>query len=55
MKAYMLGALLVVGVVMTSVQSSAHHSFAAEFDRAKQVRLTGIVTKVEWTNPHVWF
>jgi hypothetical protein len=55
MKAYMLGALLVAGVVMTSVQSSAHHSFAAEFDRSKQVRLTGIVTKVEWTNPHVWF
>lgn len=33
----------------------AHHSFAAEFDADKPIELTGIVTKVEWTNPHVWF
>ena len=33
----------------------AHHSFAAEFDAAKPFKLTGTVTKVEWTNPHVWF
>jgi hypothetical protein len=33
----------------------AHHSFAAEFDAAKPVTLTGAVTKLEWTNPHVWF
>ncbi len=33
----------------------AHHSFAAEFDAAKTITLTGYVTKVEWTNPHVWF
>ena len=55
MKSYLLGGLIVAGVVMTSVQSSAHHSFAAEFDSSKQVRITGIVTKSEWTNPHVWF
>jgi len=33
----------------------AHHSFAAEFDSNKQIKLTGVVTKVDWTNPHVWF
>jgi len=32
----------------------AHHSFAAEFDAEKAVKLTGTVTKVEWTNPHAW-
>ena len=34
---------------------AAHHSFSAEFDAAKPITITGIVTKVEWTNPHVWF
>jgi hypothetical protein len=33
----------------------AHHSFAAEFDSDRPIELTGIVTNVEWTNPHVWF
>lgn len=33
----------------------AHHSFAAEYDGEKPVKVTGTVTKVEWTNPHIWF
>ena len=33
----------------------AHHSGAAEFDSTKKVALTGVVTKVEWTNPHAHF
>jgi hypothetical protein len=32
-----------------------HHSFSAVFDGAKPVTLTGVVTKVEWANPHVFF
>jgi hypothetical protein len=32
----------------------SHHSFAAQYDAAKPVSLTGKVTKVEWTNPHVY-
>ncbi len=30
----------------------AHHSFAAEYDATKAVRITGVISKVEWTNPH---
>jgi Family of unknown function (DUF6152) len=33
----------------------AHHSFSAEYDSKKPVTLKGIVTKVEWMNPHVYF
>ena len=33
----------------------AHHSFAAEFDASKAVRVTGTLSKVEWTNPHIYF
>ncbi len=34
---------------------AAHHSFAAEFDGTKAIRVTGTLTKVEWTNPHSYF
>src|SRR5271167_4620699 len=33
----------------------AHHSFAAEFDDKKPVKMTGTLTRVEWQNPHIWF
>lgn len=33
----------------------AHHSFAAEYDANQPVKVTGVVTRVDWTNPHIWF
>jgi hypothetical protein len=56
MRQIVLGLMLVaIGVLAAAMPLMAHHSFAAEFDSKKQVTLTGTVTKVEWTNPHVWF
>jgi uncharacterized protein DUF6152 len=39
----------------TGISLSAHHSFAAEFDDTKPVKVTGTITNVEWKNPHIWF
>ena len=33
----------------------AHHSFAAEYDAKKPIELKGVITKVDWMNPHVYF
>ena len=46
---------LFVCVLLTPLSLLAHHSFAAEFDASKPLKLTGTVTRLEWTNPHTWF
>lgn len=46
--AALLGATLAAAVLPVY----AHHSFAAEYDASKAVRITGVISKVEWTNPH---
>ena len=43
---------LLVGAAPTLI---AHHSFAAEYDSNQPVKVTGVVTRVDWTNPHIWF
>jgi hypothetical protein len=56
MKSSALGLMAVVcGVFLAVSPLPAHHSFSAEYDSKKQVELKGIVTKVEWMNPHVYF
>ena len=54
MKRALLLAVAAAGVAWLS-SASAHHSFAAEFDRDMPITVTGTVTKVEWANPHARF
>jgi hypothetical protein len=48
--------LVFVGVawLLAAAPAAPHHAFAAEFDINRPVKLTGAVTKMEWTNPHAW-
>jgi hypothetical protein len=55
MKNILAGATVAASLFTATVPVAAHHSFAAEFDANKAVRLTGTVTKIEWTNPHTYF
>ena len=47
-------ALVLLSAGFSIAPLAAHHSFAAEFDAKKPVDLKGTVTRLEWTNPHIW-
>jgi hypothetical protein len=47
-------ALSASAILVAGAPASAHHSFAAEFDASKPVKLQGAVVRVEWINPHTW-
>jgi hypothetical protein len=46
-----------VGAYLACFTSAAlaHHAFSAQYDAAKEFKLTGVVTKIEWLNPHAYF
>jgi len=45
---------VLLGMLLAPVVLVAHHAYTAEFDTTKPVKLSGVLTKVEWSNPHIW-
>jgi hypothetical protein len=54
MKATLLAWAAGLGLLFAVMPASAHHAFAAEFDADKRIKVSGTVTRLEWTNPHAW-
>ena len=50
------GLLVAVAGILLSAAAPilAHHAFSAEFDQSKPIKMSGAITKLEWTNPHAW-
>ena len=54
MRAKLAVVVVGAGLLLAAVPLVAHHSFAAEYDAQKAVKMTGTVTQMEWINPHAW-
>lgn len=48
-------AMAAASLLLAALPAFAHHSFAAEYDSQKPIKLTGTVTKIEWMNPHIYY
>ena len=54
MRINMLALMLTIGLILTGMPAAAHHSFDAEYDSTKLANFTGVVTQVDWQNPHAF-
>jgi hypothetical protein len=54
LKKRLADAALIAGLLAAAVPALAHHAFSAEYDIDKPIVLKGVVSKVEWINPHGW-
>lgn len=54
MRPKFLAAVAALGLLLAAAPVWAHHSFAAEYDGKQLITLKGAITKVEWTNPHIY-
>ena len=53
-KSKRLFSIVIFSALFTYNTASAHHSLVGEFDTSVNFELRGAITKVEWTNPHIW-
>ena len=53
-RSLLVGVGVVLLVVVAFAPVRAHHAFAAEFDAASPIELSGTVVRMEWVNPHTW-
>jgi len=51
----LVGCAVALSALAAAIPALAHHSFAAEYDSQKPVKVTGAVTRVDWQNPHAYF
>jgi uncharacterized protein DUF6152 len=54
MRTRLSAAAVFAGLLLSALPVWPHHAFAAEFDPKRPVKLRGVVTKMEWINPHAW-
>ena len=47
--------IIALSVLLTATSALAHHSFSSEYDSKQPITLKGLVTKIEWQNPHAYF
>lgn len=53
-KSKLLLPIVFISSLLLAATSQAHHSLVGEFDTSKNFEIRGSITKVEWTNPHIW-
>ena len=53
-RAFITGLTAAAILVLAPASAIAHHSFAAEFDENKPIKLSGKVVEMRWSNPHAW-
>src|SRR5687768_4567817 len=53
-KSKRLFSIALFSALFTSSAAWAHHSLVGEFDTSVDIEVRGAITKVEWTNPHIW-
>ena len=53
-KVFVVGAVAGLGMLSASLQVSAHHSVALQYDMTREITLVGAIVDLEWRNPHAW-